>query len=138
MDDIRFGVLVPTGRAQWGEGTDPRELIDFAVRAEGLGYDSLWVNDSLLSPRIEALTMLAAIASVTERATLGTATLIPVLRRPVPAGQALASVDALSGGRLIVAVGAGFPGDGAIPDRRAAHLAGRCRTGGAGPHRPPL
>lgn len=109
-EDIRLGVLVPIGKAQWGEGTDPRELIDFAVRAESLGYDSLWVNDSLLSPRIEALTMLAAVAPVTDRLTLGTAALMPVLRRPVQAAQTLASIDLLSGGRLVVAVGAGFPG----------------------------
>jgi alkanesulfonate monooxygenase SsuD/methylene tetrahydromethanopterin reductase-like flavin-dependent oxidoreductase (luciferase family) len=70
----------------------------------------VWVNDSVISPRIEPLTMLAAVASVTERVTLGTATLLPVLRRPVLAAQALASLDLLSGGRLVVAVGAGFPG----------------------------
>jgi alkanesulfonate monooxygenase SsuD/methylene tetrahydromethanopterin reductase-like flavin-dependent oxidoreductase (luciferase family) len=58
MDDISLGVLLPVGQAQWG-GADPRELVDFAVRAEDLGYSSLWVNDSLLTPRIEALTMLA-------------------------------------------------------------------------------
>jgi alkanesulfonate monooxygenase SsuD/methylene tetrahydromethanopterin reductase-like flavin-dependent oxidoreductase (luciferase family) len=110
MDDIRFGVLVPVGKAQWGAGTDPRSLIDFAVRAERLGFDSVWANDTLLSPRIEALTMLAAAASVTERVTLGTAALMPVLRRPVQAAQTLASIDLLSGGRLTVAVGAGFPG----------------------------
>jgi alkanesulfonate monooxygenase SsuD/methylene tetrahydromethanopterin reductase-like flavin-dependent oxidoreductase (luciferase family) len=111
MDNkISLGVLLPVGMAQWGEGTDPRELVGFAARAEGAGYDSLWVNDSLLSPRIEALTMLAAVAPVTEHVTLGTATLMPVLRRPVQAAQTLASIDLLSGGRLAVAVGAGFPG----------------------------
>jgi alkanesulfonate monooxygenase SsuD/methylene tetrahydromethanopterin reductase-like flavin-dependent oxidoreductase (luciferase family) len=109
-DDIRFGVLLPIGKAQWGKGTDPRDLIGFAILAERLGYDSLWVNDSLLSPRIEALTMLAAAAPVTDRVTLGTAALLPVLRRPVQAAQTLASIDLLSGGRLTVAVGAGFPG----------------------------
>jgi alkanesulfonate monooxygenase SsuD/methylene tetrahydromethanopterin reductase-like flavin-dependent oxidoreductase (luciferase family) len=109
-DDIRIGVMLPTGTAQWGEGTDPRQLIDFGVRAERLGYDSLWVNDSLLTPRIEALTMLAALAPVTERAGLGTAALLPVLRRPVQAAQAIASIDLLSRGRLTLAVGAGFPG----------------------------
>jgi alkanesulfonate monooxygenase SsuD/methylene tetrahydromethanopterin reductase-like flavin-dependent oxidoreductase (luciferase family) len=109
-NDIRFGVLIPIGQCQWGAGTDPRALIDFAVRAEQLGFDSLWVNDSLASPRIEALTMLAAAAPVTERVILGTAALLPVLRRPVQAAQTLASIDLLSGGRLTVAVGAGFPG----------------------------
>jgi alkanesulfonate monooxygenase SsuD/methylene tetrahydromethanopterin reductase-like flavin-dependent oxidoreductase (luciferase family) len=109
-EDVRIGVLIPVSTAQRGEGTDPRELIDFAVQAESLGYDSVWVNDSLLSPRIEALTMLAAVAPVTERVILGTAALLPVLRRPVQAAQTLASIDLLSGGRLAVAVGAGFPG----------------------------
>jgi alkanesulfonate monooxygenase SsuD/methylene tetrahydromethanopterin reductase-like flavin-dependent oxidoreductase (luciferase family) len=85
-------------------------LIDFAVRAEKLGFDSLWVNDSLLSPRIEALTMLAAVAPATQRVTLGTATLLPVLRRPLHAAQTIASLDLLAGGRLVLAVGAGFPG----------------------------
>jgi len=111
MDDtISFGVLLPVGKAQWGEGADPRELVGFALAAEATGYDSLWVNDSLLSPRIEALTMLAAIAPATSRVTIGTAALMPVLRRPVQTAQALASIDLLSGGRLAVAVGAGFPG----------------------------
>ncbi|WP_405141799.1 LLM class flavin-dependent oxidoreductase [Sphaerisporangium sp. NBC_01403] len=109
-EDIRLGVLLPTGQGQWGEGTDPRRLVDFAVRAEELGYASVWANDSLLQPRVEALTMLAAVSSVTERVTIGTAALMPVLRRPVQAAQALASLDLLSGGRLAVAVGAGFPG----------------------------
>ncbi|MFD0691420.1 LLM class flavin-dependent oxidoreductase [Actinomadura fibrosa] len=107
--DISVGVLLPIGKAQWG-GSDPRELVAFASRAERLGYDSLWVNDGITEARIEALTMLAAAAPVTERVTLGTAALMPVLRRPVQAAQALASLDLLSGGRLALTVGAGFPG----------------------------
>ena len=110
MDDVELGVLIPIGQAQWGPGADPRELLDFAVRAEEIGYSSLWVNDFLLTPRIEALTMLAAVAPLTSRVTLGTAALLPVLRRPVQAAQALASIDLLSGGRLVLTVGAAFPG----------------------------
>jgi alkanesulfonate monooxygenase SsuD/methylene tetrahydromethanopterin reductase-like flavin-dependent oxidoreductase (luciferase family) len=105
-----IGVLLPTGKAQWGADGDPRELVALAVRAEQLGYSSLFVNDSLISPRIEALTMLAALAPATERVTLGTGALLPFLRRPIQAAQSLASIDLLSGGRLTVAVGAGFPG----------------------------
>ena len=105
-----IGVLLPTGKAQWGADGDPRELVALAVRAEQLGFSSLFVNDSLISPRIEPLTMLAALAPVTERATLGTGALLPFLHRPIQAAQALASVDLLSGGRLAVAVGAGYPG----------------------------
>jgi alkanesulfonate monooxygenase SsuD/methylene tetrahydromethanopterin reductase-like flavin-dependent oxidoreductase (luciferase family) len=108
-DDIQLGVVLPTGQAQWGEGTDPRELISFAVRAEMLGFDSIWAGDTLLRPIIETFTMLSAVASVTERVRLGTAALLPALRRPVQAAQAIASLDLLSGGRLTLTVGAGFP-----------------------------
>jgi alkanesulfonate monooxygenase SsuD/methylene tetrahydromethanopterin reductase-like flavin-dependent oxidoreductase (luciferase family) len=115
MGDIELGVLIPIGQAQWGPGTDPRGLLDFAVRAEELGYSSLWVNDFLLTPRIEALTMLAAVAPLTSRVTLGTAALLPVLRRPVQAAQTLASIDLLSGGQLVLTVGAAFPGRFGVP-----------------------
>ena len=91
-DLVRVGVLLPIGRAQWGAGTDPRGLVGFGVRAERLGFDSVWVNDSLIEPRIEALTMLSALTAVTGTVTLGTAALMPVLRRPVQAAQALASL----------------------------------------------
>ncbi|MGV4981202.1 LLM class flavin-dependent oxidoreductase [Streptomyces sp. NRAIS4] len=105
-----IGVLLPTGTAQWGPGDDPRELVAFGRQAERSGFSSLFVNDSLISPRIEALTMLAALAPATETVTLGTAALLPFLRRPVQTAQTLASLDLLSGGRLTVTVGAGFPG----------------------------
>ena len=105
-----IGVLLPTGTAQWAKDDDPRELIALARTAEHLGFTSLFVNDSLISPRIEALTMLAALAPTTSTATLGTGALLPFLRRPIQAAQSLASIDLLSGGRLTLAVGAGYPG----------------------------
>jgi alkanesulfonate monooxygenase SsuD/methylene tetrahydromethanopterin reductase-like flavin-dependent oxidoreductase (luciferase family) len=121
-DDIKLGVLIPIGQAQWGPGADPRSLVDFAVRAEELGYSSLWVNDFLLTPRIEALTMLAAVAPATRSVTLGTAALLPVLRRPVQAAQTLASIDLLSGGRLVLTVGAAFPGRFGVPQHALSEV----------------
>ncbi|NUR85576.1 MAG: LLM class flavin-dependent oxidoreductase, partial [Nonomuraea sp.] len=105
--EMRLGVLLPTNQTQWD---DARRLVGFGVRAEELGFDSLWANDTLLGARIEPLAMLAALAPATERVTLGTAALLPAFRRPVTAAQELASIDHLSAGRLAVAVGAGFPG----------------------------
>jgi alkanesulfonate monooxygenase SsuD/methylene tetrahydromethanopterin reductase-like flavin-dependent oxidoreductase (luciferase family) len=119
--DIDLGVLLPVGKVQWGD-RDPRELIDFAARAEDLGYSSLWANDFLLTPRIEALTMLAAAVPVTRKVTLGTAALLPVLRRPVQAAQTLASIDLLSGGRLVLAVGAAFPGPFGVPQHALSEV----------------
>lgn len=60
--------------------------------------------------RIEPLTLLAAAAAVTERITLGTAVLMPAYRNPVHTALALTSLDLLSRGRLVLGVGAGFPG----------------------------
>lgn len=113
--EAKVGVLLPTVQAQLATGDDPREVVRLAVEAEGLGYDSVWANDSILTPRVEALTALTAAAAVTERVTIGTATLIPVTRRPVNAAHSLASLDRLSGGRLVVGVGAGFPGRFGVP-----------------------
>jgi alkanesulfonate monooxygenase SsuD/methylene tetrahydromethanopterin reductase-like flavin-dependent oxidoreductase (luciferase family) len=107
---MEIGVLLPTGKAQWGADGNPRDLVAFGIEAGRSGFSSLFVNDSLISPRIEALTMLAALAPATERVTLGTGALLPFLRRPIQVAQSLASIDLLSGGRLAVAVGAGFPG----------------------------
>ncbi|OMC53279.1 N5,N10-methylene tetrahydromethanopterin reductase [Mycobacterium sp. IS-2888] len=106
---VCIGVMPPLAAEPWA-GTDLRGLLDFARAVEELGFDSLWANDSLVRPRIEALTFLSAAAAITDRITLGTAALQPVLRRPVQTAQVLASIDRLSGGRLAVAVGAGFPG----------------------------
>jgi alkanesulfonate monooxygenase SsuD/methylene tetrahydromethanopterin reductase-like flavin-dependent oxidoreductase (luciferase family) len=106
---VCLGVMPPLAAEPWA-GADLRGLLDFARAVEDLGFDSLWANDSLVRPRIEALTFLSAAAAVTERTILGTAALQPVLRRPVQTAQVLASIDWLSRGRLVVAVGAGFPG----------------------------
>jgi alkanesulfonate monooxygenase SsuD/methylene tetrahydromethanopterin reductase-like flavin-dependent oxidoreductase (luciferase family) len=106
---LKIGVIPPLAADQWN-GADLRRLVDFARIAEELGFDSIWANDSLVRPRIEALTFLSAAAAVTNRITLGTAALQPALRRPVQTAQVLASIDRLSHGRLTVAVGAGFPG----------------------------
>lgn len=106
---LRVGIVALLAADQW-PGGKPDQLVRMVRTVEDLGFDSLWANDSLVGPRIEALTFLAAAASVAQRVTLGTAALLPALRRPVQAAQALASIDRLAQGRLVVAVGAGFPG----------------------------
>src|SRR5215831_5809135 len=105
-DDVRFGVVLPTGLPR---GADPGGLLDLAVRAEALGFASVWVGETLLRPVLEPLTFLAAVAARTDRIGIGTAAMLPAFRRPVQAAQALASLDRLSHGRLTIGVGAGFP-----------------------------
>lgn len=106
----RIGILLPTREAViYGDRTgDPRPLVDLAVAAEEAGFDSVWAGDSLLArPRAEPLTLLAAVAARTTRVELGTAVLLASMRNPEQLAQSAATVDAVSGGRLILGIGAG-------------------------------
>ena len=102
----RIGYLLPT-REQVMEGRpEVAPLLALAERAEGLGYDSIWVGDSILArPRHEPLTLLSAVAARTKRAELGTAVLLPALRNPVVLAQQIATLDQICGGRYIHGVG---------------------------------
>lgn len=106
--NLSIGYLVPTREAIMSDEPETGRLIELAERAEQLGYDSIWVGDSITSrPRHEPLTMLTAIAMRTENAMLGTAVLIPVLRHPVAMAHQVATLDRLAEGRLILGVGIG-------------------------------
>ncbi len=93
------------------EGGDPglfSEIITLAQTSEQAGLDSVWVGDSLTAkPRLEPLSTLTAVASHTERIRLGTAVLLPALRHPVHLAHQAATVDFISGGRLILGAGIG-------------------------------
>ena len=70
-----FGYLLPTREIVMAPGApDFGSMINLAETAEGHGFESVWVGDSVLArPRLEALTTLAAIAGRTKRVKLGTA-----------------------------------------------------------------
>lgn len=81
-------------------------LLDLAARAASLGFQSVWVGDSLTArPRHDPLTLLAAVAGRTPALTLGTAVLLPALRNPVVLAHQVATLDRLSEGKLILGVG---------------------------------
>jgi probable F420-dependent oxidoreductase len=104
---VSWGLLLPTREVVMAQGApDLTKIIDLAAQAEALGFDSLWVGDSILArPRLEALTTLAAVASRTTRVKLGTAVLLSALRHPVLLANEAANVDILSHGRLILGLG---------------------------------
>lgn len=102
----KLGYLLPT-REQIMEGRpDAAPLLALAERAEALGFDSIWVGDSLLArPRHEPLTLLAGVAGRVKRVELGTAVLLSALRNPVLLAHQVATLDQVSEGRLILGVG---------------------------------
>ena len=101
------GYLLPTREVVMAQATpDCGPIVQLAERAEALGFDSVWVGDSILArPRLEPLTTLAAAASRTSRVKLGTAVLLPALRHPVVLANELANLDLLCNGRLILGLG---------------------------------
>jgi probable F420-dependent oxidoreductase len=86
------------------------ELIrKFVARAEALGYDSLWVQEQMISDAaiLEPVSLLTYVAALTTRVRVGTAVLLTVVRNPVELAKTLSTLDQLSRGRLIVGVGIG-------------------------------
>ena len=107
---VKLGILLPT-RGLLLRGEQPPNMdriIGLAETVERAGLDGVWVGDSLVAkPRMEPLAVLAALAARTSRVRLGTAVLLPALRHPVLLAQTLATVELISGGRLVIGAGVG-------------------------------
>src|SRR5215471_9035551 len=89
-------------------------LLRYARTAEQLGFDMLCANDHLVFaiPWLDGPTALAATIEASGQMTLATTVALVAVRGPVPVAKALATIDRLSGGRLLVAAGPGSsPGD---------------------------
>jgi probable F420-dependent oxidoreductase len=106
MKQIKVGV----GFGLWRLGMPSAdEIIRVAERAEEWGLDSFWLSDHLLapSPELDVVATLAMLASHTSRMKLGPSVLLLNLRHPLMVAKAFASLDYLSNGRMVMAVGTG-------------------------------
>ncbi|WP_082143726.1 LLM class flavin-dependent oxidoreductase [Nitratireductor soli] len=108
-----FGVAARNFKA-YPEMPNARELVDYGVWVEELGYDSVWVWDHMLLgvepnfPIIDSLTVLTGIAARTKRIKMGTGILVLPLRNPVALAKQLSSMDQLSEGRLVMGMASGW------------------------------
>jgi alkanesulfonate monooxygenase SsuD/methylene tetrahydromethanopterin reductase-like flavin-dependent oxidoreductase (luciferase family) len=155
---MRVGLVLPMATS------DAARLLSFARRAEELGFDGLFAFDHLFPPgapadrpSLEAFATLSAVAAVTERVAIGTLVARASLRSAGLLAKQAATLDDVSGGRLVLAIGTGdalsraeheafrLPYLG--PDVRRAHLeetvrAVRALLGGVafpgGAHVPPV
>jgi F420-dependent oxidoreductase-like protein len=99
---MQVGVALP-----YGEGEMTRaEVREFVQEADRLGYDAVWVAEAW---GFDAITVLASFAEITERIGLGTSILNIYSRTPSLIAQTAATLDALSGGRAILGIGASGP-----------------------------
>jgi alkanesulfonate monooxygenase SsuD/methylene tetrahydromethanopterin reductase-like flavin-dependent oxidoreductase (luciferase family) len=100
---MEVGVGLPAGIP----GADGRLMVEWAVQAEAGPFASLSVIDRVKFDSYEPFTVLAAAAAVTQRVLLATTILIAPLRNTVLFAKQAASLDCLSGGRLVLGVGVG-------------------------------
>jgi alkanesulfonate monooxygenase SsuD/methylene tetrahydromethanopterin reductase-like flavin-dependent oxidoreductase (luciferase family) len=95
----------------------PAGIVEATKRAEALGFDAVFLNDHIIvkgppamveswGNTFDPLTSLGYLAAVTERIRLGTSVLIVPYRNPIATAKMIATLDQLSGGRMIVAAGA--------------------------------
>ncbi len=123
---MKFGCHLPV----YGPAATRATILGFARRMESLGFDSLWASDHVVipwkirsrypynptgdfplspeTPFLEPLTTLAVVAGATEHIALGTTVLVLAHRHPVLLAKMLATLDQLSGGRVIVGAGVGW------------------------------
>jgi probable F420-dependent oxidoreductase len=127
---VKVGVLVRNFGGFPETGRGPRACVDLAVRADELGFDSVWVTDHIVLPRrrqaryphnrdgdfpytwdqdiYDPLALMAGLAVATRRVRIGSAVLVVPYRHPLMVAKTIATIDQLAAGRVIVGAGVGW------------------------------
>lgn len=108
-----FGTTSPN----YGDSCSLESLREVALEAEKLGYESVWMTDHVMVGRgpypmyeniLDSFVSLGYLAGITRRMKLGFSVLVIALRNPIVVAKQLSTIDTLSNGRAIVAIGAGY------------------------------
>jgi probable F420-dependent oxidoreductase len=124
------GVKIGIGFGQWKYGLpEPELLCNAAEFAEAVGLDSLWLSDHIVTrnPTLDITCLFAMIAARTKRLKMGPSVLTLPARHPVQVAKTYATLDYVSNGRMIMAVGSGsdvrdLEACGVPPQERAKRL----------------
>src|SRR5918993_1971831 len=119
---MKIGVIVPQGWTGEYKGWSPVDAWtrtrDVAWQAEALGFESIWLFDHFhtvpkptLEITFEAFTALAALAAETNRVRVGHVVLCAAYRNPALTAKMISTLDAISGGRAELGLGAGWKRD---------------------------
>lgn len=104
---LPYGIELP--QVFFDGPVDMEHIRKFAIKAETLGYDSLWLQERAIGDFImlEPVTLLSYVAAITTKLKLGTSVILLTLRNPIQLAKAYASLDCMSGGRAVLGVGLG-------------------------------
>ncbi len=108
QESLHFGATLPQIKRTW------EEVRETAIAFDDCGFDSVWVCDHIYGvplptlPILEAWTLLAAVAAITEHVGLGTLVTPPFFRNPAVLAKQVATLDQVSSGRTIMGLGAGW------------------------------
>ena len=111
---MKLGICIPN---HWGV-EDVRSIFSLATMAEEMGFDSIWVSEHVFNagpvhqrlggrPYYDPLAILSYVAAITTRIGLGTSVLVLPYHNPIRLAKTAATLDVMSGGRLILGVGVG-------------------------------
>lgn len=119
MRSIELGLVLPMEEA-WTDGSTPRwvEIRELAIRAEAMGFDTVWIPDELLWRPLdgqtrgwwECVAMTGAVAAATSRVKVGTWVMSALHRNPGITAKAVETLDEISGGRFVLGLGSGHAG----------------------------
>src|SRR6516164_11631011 len=126
MNGIKIGI----GFGQWQYGLpEPELLCRYAETAEAIGLDSIWLSDHIVTrnPTLDITCLFAMIAARTKRMKMGPSVLTLPARHPVHVAKTYATLDYISEGRMIMAVGGGsdvrdLAASGVLPAERGKRL----------------
>ena len=110
---MKFGLVLPN----YGPQATRYSILDSAIAAENHGFDSIWLTDHLALPEAdanrfghiyEAVSTMSFLAASTRSIKLGISTLVLPQRNPIEVAKTIATIDNLSGGRVIFSAGIGW------------------------------